>query len=95
MYGDALVPVGKFHIPGVILSAGIAPQFDQSYGWLQGDQVVVLLPDGEARQFAYNRHTFELEPEPIMDPELARDALANVLMPAWLYSQQRHGVLTR
>lgn len=55
----------------------------------------MLLPDGMARQFAYNRDTLELEPVPIMNPELARDALANVLMPAWLYSGQRCGVLSR
>lgn len=145
VYGDELVPVGKFHIPGVILGADIEPrqidsiasqidlaptllslmgvdsehpfpgrdltrtlaefggappqpaprammQFDQNFAWLQGNQLVVLLPDGEVRQFAYDRHALELEPVPIVDAELARDALANVLMPAWLYEQQRYGV---
>ncbi|MGE0582273.1 MAG: LTA synthase family protein [Steroidobacteraceae bacterium] len=144
VYGDELVPVDKFHIPGVILGADIEPreidsiasqvdlaptllslmgvdgehpfpgrdltrtlaefgnpaprpaprammQFDRNYAWLQGDEVVVLLPDGEARQFDYDRHTHELAPAPATDPELARDALANVLMPAWLYDEQRYG----
>lgn len=141
VYGDELVPVSKFHIPGVILGADTQPrritstvsqidlaptllslmgvdseqpfpgrdltrtlaefgnqpplpaprammQFDQNFAWLQGNQVTVLLPDGGTRYFNYDRRAKSLEPAPTHDPEMARDALANVLMPAWLYRDQ-------
>ena len=143
MYGDELVPVGKFHIPGVILGADVvarridslvsqidlaptllslmgvdgehpfpgrdltrtlpefgnspAPvparammQFDQNFAWLERDRLTVLLPDGSSRQFAFDRSTKQLEPAATIDPEAVRQALANVLMPAWLYREQRY-----
>jgi phosphoglycerol transferase MdoB-like AlkP superfamily enzyme len=141
VYGDELVPVSKFHIPGVILGADTQPrridstvsqidlaptllslmgvdsehpfpgrdltrtlpefgnqpplpaprammQFDQNFAWLQGNQVTVLLPDGDVRNFTYDRRAKSLEPARTADPEMARNALANVLMPAWLYRDQ-------
>jgi phosphoglycerol transferase MdoB-like AlkP superfamily enzyme len=143
VYGNELVPVNKFHIPGAILGADIQPkriqatvsqidlaptllsllgvdsehpfigrdltrtlaefgnpapllrprammQFDQNFAWMQDDQVTVLLPDGEVRYFDYDRRAKSLEPALTKDPERARDALANVLMPAWLYREQLH-----
>jgi len=143
VYGDELVPVGKFHIPGVILGADVsarridslvsqidlaptllslmgvdgehpfpgrdltrtlpefgnspAPvharammQFDQNFAWLERDRLTVLLPDGSSRQFAFDRGTKELVPATTLDPEAVRQALANVLMPAWLYREQRY-----
>lgn len=143
VYGDELVPVNKFHIPGAILGADTQPrrihstvsqidlaptllsllgvdsehpfigrdltrtlaefgnsapllpprammQFDQNFAWLQDDQVTVLLPDGDVRYFAYDRRAKSLEPASSKNPEIARDALANVLMPAWLYREQLH-----
>jgi phosphoglycerol transferase MdoB-like AlkP superfamily enzyme len=141
VYGDELVPVNKFHIPGVILGAGTQPrriastvsqidlaptllslmgvdsehpfpgrdltrtlsefgnqpplpaprammQFDQNFAWLQNNQVTVLLPDGDVRYFIYDGRAKSLEPAPSHDPEMARTALANVLMPSWLYRDQ-------
>ena len=143
VYGDELVPVGKFHIPGVILGADIAArridslvsqidlpptllsllgvdgehpfpgrdltrtlpefgnspapvraraimQFDQNFAWLERDLLTVLLPDGGSRQFAFDRKTQSLAPATTKDPEAVRQALANVLMPAWLYREQRY-----
>lgn len=143
VYGDELVPVNKFHIPGAILGADVQPrrirstvsqidlaptllsllgvdsehpfvgrdltrtlaefgnpapslvprammQFDQNFAWMQDDQVTVLLPDGEVRYFDYDRRAKSLEPASNKNPESARDALANVLMPAWLYREQLH-----
>jgi phosphoglycerol transferase MdoB-like AlkP superfamily enzyme len=142
VYGDELVPVNKFHIPGVILGADTQPrrvqstvsqidlaptllsllgvdsehpfigrdltrtltefgnsaqltprammQFDQNFAWMQDDHVTVLLPDGEVRYFDYDRRAKSLEPALMKNPETARDALANVLMPAWLYRDQLH-----
>jgi phosphoglycerol transferase MdoB-like AlkP superfamily enzyme len=141
VYGDELVPVNKFHIPGVILGADTQPrrigstvsqidlaptllslmgidsehplsgrdltrtlaefgntlplpvprammQFDQNFAWLQDDRVTVLLPNGDVRQFDYDYLAKSLQPATRKDPEMARTALANVLMPAWLYRDQ-------
>lgn len=142
VYGDELVPVDKFHIPGVILGADIqarridsvvsqidlaptllslmgvdsehpfpgrdltrtlaefgnaAPlpprammQFDRNFAWLQDERVTVLLPDGDFRQFNYDPRAKSLSPSSTRDPDAAREALANVLMPAWLYREQRY-----
>jgi phosphoglycerol transferase MdoB-like AlkP superfamily enzyme len=143
VYGDALVPINKFHIPGVILGADVAPrriasvasqidlaptllslmgidsehplpgrdltrtlpefgqassgvqprammQFDQYFAWLQDDIVTVLIPESEPRQFAYDRRTHKLDPLSSQNAEAARNALAHVLMPAWLYREQRY-----
>ena len=137
VYGDELVPVSKFHIPGVILGADtqhrridstvsqidLAPtllslmgidsehpfsgrdltrtlaefgnhappaprammQFDQNFAWLQDDRLTVLLPNGTVRNFDYDHRTESLQPAAARDPEMARTALANVLMPSWMY----------
>jgi phosphoglycerol transferase MdoB-like AlkP superfamily enzyme len=143
VYGDELVPVGKFHIPGVILGADVtarridslvsqidlAPtllslmgvdsvhpfpgrdltrtlpefgnspallrprammQFDRNFAWLERDRLTVLLPDGGSRQFTFDRKTKKLQPAVTTDPEAVQQALANVLMPAWLYREQRY-----
>lgn len=143
VYGDELVPVGKFHIPGVIVGADatarrigslvsqidLAPtllslmgvdtehpfpgrdltrtlpefgnspaplharammQFDQNFGWLERDRLTVLLPDGGSRQFTFDRKTKQLQPALSTDPEAVQQALANVLMPQWLYREQRY-----
>ncbi len=143
VYGDELVPIGKFHIPGLILGADIAPrtvksiasqidlaptllsllgvdaehpfvgrdltrtlseftgmparlrprammQFDQNFAWLQDGQATVLLPDGSARRFSYDPRSGQLDPMSSVDPAIVRQALANVLMPAWLYREQRY-----
>ena len=143
VYGDALVPIDKFHIPGLILGADIQPrriastasqidlaptllsllgvdsthpftgrdltrtlpefgnanialpprammQFDQNFAWLQEGEVNVLLPDGSVRSFSYDIGTHQLTPLPVTDPQRHGEALAQVLMPAWLYSEQRY-----
>jgi phosphoglycerol transferase MdoB-like AlkP superfamily enzyme len=143
VYGDALVPIDKFHIPGVIVGADVAPrriesvasqidlaptvlslmgidsehplpgrdltrtlpefgqpssgvqprammQFDQYFAWLQDDIVTVLIPESEPRQFSYDRRTHKLDPLSSLNAEAARNALAHVLMPAWLYREQRY-----
>lgn len=144
VYGDELVPISKFHIPGVILGADVAPrridslasqidlaptllslmgidsehpfpgrdltrtlpefgnspppqlrprammQFDRNFAWLEDGRVTVLQPEEAPRYFTYDRRTLELEPATATNPETARQALANVLMPAWLYREQRY-----
>ena len=143
VYGDDLVPIDKFHIPGVILGEGIDPrqitsvvsqidlaptllsllgvdsehpfvgrdltrtlpefgnadatlkprammQFHRNYAWLEDDRATILLPDGSAKQFSYDAGTRELRAEPFAHPDVARDALAHVLMASWLYREQRY-----
>ena len=143
VYGDELVPIDKFHIPGVILGADTQPrhikslvsqidlaptllslmgvdaehpfpgrdltrtlaefgnaepllpprammQFDQNFAWMQDGQVTVLVPEGHYRQFSYDQRAKSLIPAVKQDSEVSRDALANVLMPAWLYQDQRY-----
>ncbi len=143
VYGNDLVPIDKFHIPGVILGEGIEPrqimsvasqidlaptllsllgvdsehpfvgrdltrtlpefgnaevtlkprammQFDRNYAWLEEGRATILLPDGSAKQFAYDEDRRELRPAPFAHPDVARDALANVLMASWLYREQRY-----
>jgi phosphoglycerol transferase MdoB-like AlkP superfamily enzyme len=145
VYGDELVPVDKFHIPGVILGADTQPrriastvsqidlaptllslmgidsehpfpgrdltrtlaefgnqpplpaprammQFDQNFAWMQDNQVTVLMPDGDVRYFTYDRRAKALEPAPTHNSEMARTALANVLMPSWLYRDQLYRI---
>lgn len=145
VYGDELVPVNKFHIPGVILGADTQPrriesvvsqidlaptllslmgvdsehpfpgrdltrtlaefgnqpplpaprammQFDQNFAWLQDNRVTVLVPDGDVRYFSYDRRARSLQPAPPQGPEVARNALANVLMPAWLYRDRLYRI---
>lgn len=143
VYGDDLVPIDKFHIPGVILGEGIEPvqitsvasqidlaptllsllgvdsehpfigrdltrtlpefgndaatlkprammQFDRNYAWLEANRATILLPDGSAKHFTYDHARRELRPELHAHEELARDALAHVLMASWLYREQRY-----
>ena len=65
-------------------------QFDQYFAWLQDDIVTVLIPESEPRQFSYDRRTHKLDPLSSQNAESARNALAHVLMPAWLYREQRY-----
>jgi phosphoglycerol transferase MdoB-like AlkP superfamily enzyme len=140
--GSALVPLHKFHIPGVILGADITPrkvnsiasqidlaptllslmgvdsthplpgrdltrtlpefgnqggppprammQYEQSYARLQGDTLTVLLPNGSVRHFAVDAAAHKLTPVLVDNPELQRQALASVLMPAWIYRERRY-----
>jgi hypothetical protein len=65
-------------------------QFDQNFAWLERNRLTVLLPHGRSRQFTFDRKTKGLEPALTTDPEAVQQALANVLMPAWLYREQRY-----
>ena len=137
--GDSMVPVERFHIPGLILGADIQPkrvktvasqidlaptllslmgvdakhpmpgrdltrepddlpgrammQYEQNYGWMEGNQVVVLRPEKEPAFAHYDRQTKHLsaaEAPPADGEALARRALAHALLPAWLYREQRY-----
>ncbi|WP_397475954.1 LTA synthase family protein [Pusillimonas sp.] len=60
-------------------------QYSENYGYLKQDQLVVLEPHKEARQFRYTApDTYEPQ---ALDHELVREALAHALWPSWVYQQ--------
>ncbi|THK41230.1 LTA synthase family protein [Methylophaga sp. SB9B] len=139
VYGDSLVPIERFQIPGLILGADIQPrniptiasqvdmpptllslmgitaetpmigrdlsieaeqqsegravmQFADYYALMQGEKVTVLRPQNSALKGQYSPKSRQLN---IIGPAAAEDehkALAHVLLPSWLYRQQRYNV---
>lgn len=140
--GDALVPIERFHIPGLILGADIQPktitaiasqidlpvtvlslmgisaphpmtgqdlsqipadylgrammQYNDNYAWMQqtaeANNVVVLREDKPAAFAVYDmqkKHLNEIA-TPANANEIAQLALANSLLPALLYAEQRY-----
>lgn len=139
--GDSMVPVERFHIPGLILGADIEPkrvttvasqidlaptllslmgvdakhpmagrdltreaddqrgrammQYEQNYAWMEGDRVVVLRPEQAPAHARYDRatkHLRDIDVPPADGDALAKRALAHVLLPAWLYREQRYQI---
>ena len=64
-------------------------QYDMTNGYRVGNDVVVLAPYKRPQQFRYDGG--RLVPAPL-DPELARDALAHVQVPAMLYQERRYRI---
>jgi phosphoglycerol transferase MdoB-like AlkP superfamily enzyme len=62
-------------------------QYDLTHAYRVGDQVVVHQPYLPARQFAVTASGLRRE---TLDPELAREALAHVQVPADLYRERRY-----
>lgn len=62
-------------------------QYDLTHAYRVGDHVVIQQPYLPAQQFAVDGG--RLRPE-ALDPELARDALAHVQVPATLYGERRY-----
>ncbi|WP_158881888.1 LTA synthase family protein [Rhodanobacter sp. L36] len=132
VFGASLVPVTHFHIPALILGAGVpvrrdehivsqldlAPtllsligissthpmlgadltvrdpdraimQYGDDYGYLKGDQLLVLQPGQPAKQFHYEVAGEKFTPV-TTDPMLHRVALAHALWPSWAYFNQRY-----
>ncbi|MEX1200164.1 MAG: LTA synthase family protein [Methylophaga sp.] len=137
VYGDALVPIERFHIPGLILGADIQPkrittvasqidmaptllslmgineptpmigrdlsraeehqspgralmQFADYFALMQGENVTVLRPQQGALAGHYSPVERQLEITGPANEEDAHEALAHVLLPSWLYRQQRY-----
>lgn len=72
-------------------------QYNQNFGWLEGNTLTVLSPDdadadaeGQARQFTFDPNTGALTPLSGADEPTVKRVLANALMPAWLYKEQRY-----
>lgn len=136
--GDSLVPIERFHIPGLILGADLQPrriktvasqidlaptllslmgvdaihpmlgrdltrepeglpgrammQYEQHYGWMEGQHVVVLRPDKAPAHGTYDPQSkrLHLAPPPTDAEVIEKRALAHALLPAWLYREQRY-----
>ncbi len=140
--GDALVPIERFHIPGLILGADIQPktittmasqidlpvtvlslmgisaqhpmtgqdlsnvpadylgrammQYNYNFAWMEqtveANKVVVLREDKAAAFAVYDTKTKHLNETaaPADAQDLAQRALANSLLPALLYTEQRY-----
>jgi phosphoglycerol transferase MdoB-like AlkP superfamily enzyme len=133
VYGRDLVPIGRFHIPGLVIAPGLAPrrddglasqvdllptvldlmgldvdsplmgrdlisisasapghafmQYNLTNAYRVGDDVVVLAPYKRPQQFRFEDD--RLRPAPLA-PELVRDAIAHVQVPAMLYRERRY-----
>jgi|TARA_R110000851_G_scaffold204789_1_gene356665 phosphoglycerol transferase MdoB-like AlkP superfamily enzyme len=137
VYGDALVPIERFQIPGLILGADIKPrsiatiasqidmaptllslmgisaetpmigrdltveseqqsigralmQFADNYALMQGENVTVLRPHNTALEGHYSLSTRQLKIIGSASIEDEHEALAHVLLPSWLYREQRY-----
>lgn len=131
VFGASLVPVRHFHIPAVILGAGIEPrrddrlisqidlaptllsligvdtehpmlghdltrstpgraimQYDNTYGYLKENDLLVLAPNKTPVQYRYTAPE-DYAPAPL-DPALADEALAHALWPSWAYREGRY-----
>lgn len=135
--GRDLVPVANFHIPALILGAGIAPrrdervasqidlgptllsligvaaatpmighdlgdqalqgpgravmQYDASFAWMQGEDVVVLQPQKPPQQYRYDAASKQLRVA-ALDPALAKTAHAQALWGSLAYDRQWHRI---
>lgn len=137
VYGDTLVPIERFQIPGLILGADIKPrsiatiasqidmaptllslmgisaetpmigrdltveseqqsigralmQFSDNYALMQGENVTVLRPHNTALEGHYSLSTRQLKIIGSASIEDEHEALAHVLLPSWLYREQRY-----
>ncbi len=130
--GAQRIPLRHFHIPALVLGAGIDPrrdariisqidlpstllsligisdahpmighdltqadrggrammQYEDHYGYLQGDTLVVLEPQRAPLTFRYAAPDTYTPLNP--DPELSRIALAHALWPTWAYRHHTH-----
>ncbi|OWT60395.1 sulfatase [Candidimonas nitroreducens] len=63
-------------------------QYSDNYGYLRDDRLLVLEPHRPPSQYRYTApETYEPAQ---LDPELAREAQAHVLWPAWMYKNRRY-----
>jgi phosphoglycerol transferase MdoB-like AlkP superfamily enzyme len=63
-------------------------QYGENYGYLKGDALVVLEPHRDATQYRYQAPgSYAAMP---LDADLAREALAHVLWPSWVYQNRAY-----
>jgi phosphoglycerol transferase MdoB-like AlkP superfamily enzyme len=63
-------------------------QYGDNYGYLKGNQLLVLQPAKAPAQFTYDGKD-GLTPAAV-DPALSKEALAHAVWPSWAYKQQRY-----
>lgn len=64
-------------------------QYGDTFGYLQGDQLLILQPHTPAKEFLYDRGHETLTPT-ARNPALAELALAHALWPSWAYLNERY-----
>ncbi len=64
-------------------------QYGDNYGYLKGDQLLVLQPERAPTQYRYRIEGEKLSPVAV-DPTLAKTALAHALWPSWAYRNERY-----
>jgi len=67
-------------------------QYEQNYAWMEGQSMVVLRPNKAATFGHYNRQAKKVEivASPLDGPATEKRALAHVMLPAWLYREERY-----
>jgi hypothetical protein len=68
-------------------------QYEQHYAWMEGQQVVVLRPGKPPAHGTYDPVAKRLTNSPLPRADqggIEQRALAHVLLPAWLYREQRY-----
>ncbi|MFN3581733.1 MAG: LTA synthase family protein, partial [Pseudomonas sp.] len=67
-------------------------QFEQNYGWMEGNQLIVLKAGQAPVAATYDPVTKNLSDTRTLDREdkMARRALAHVQLPSWLYQKQKY-----
>ena len=67
-------------------------QYEQNYGWMEGQNVVILRSEKPVAHGIYHPDTKHLEmtDSPAKDTGIEKRALAHVLLPSWLYREQRY-----
>lgn len=67
-------------------------QYEQNYGWMEGQNVVILRSEKPVAHGIYHPETKHLEmtDSPAKDTGIEKRALAHVLLPSWLYREQRY-----
>ena len=65
-------------------------QFEQNYAWMEGREVMVLRPGKPPLAATYDPASKKLHPMDIGTAAMARRALAHVLLPSWLYREQKY-----
>ena len=65
-------------------------QYDNTYGYLKEDRLLVMAPSKTPVQYRYTAPE-DYTPE-ALDPELAREALAHALWPSWAYREGRYAL---
>jgi phosphoglycerol transferase MdoB-like AlkP superfamily enzyme len=67
-------------------------QYEQNYAWMEGQAMVVLRPDKAATFGHYNRQSKKVEivASPLDGTATEKRALAHVMLPAWLYREERY-----